>query len=78
VIFKVILVLVLSLFFLNGCSSASQFFSVGEEKSRCDEIGCDYTDVGVCANPIEILQNKNDLRELKLRNEIARKAKEDE
>lgn len=72
----VIIAIVLPTFFLTGC--ISQFFSVGVEKSRCDEIGCDYTDVGVCANPIEILQNKNDLRQIKLRNEMARKAKDEQ
>lgn len=70
-----IFLLIIPLFFLTGC--VSRFFSVGEELSRCEEIGCDYTDVGVCANPIEILQKKDNLREIEVRNEIKREAKND-
>jgi len=59
---------------LSGCSS---MFSVGKEKSYCAEFGCDYTDVGVCANPIEILENKDDLSGIKKRNQIAKEASHD-
>lgn len=70
-----IIILLLPIFFLTGC--VSKFFSAGEEQSRCEEIGCDYTDVGVCANPIEILQKKDNLKEIEIRNEKARKAKDE-
>ncbi len=55
---------------LSGC--VSRAFSVGEERSYCQEHGCDYTDVGVCANPIEILENKDDLSLIRQRNEEQR------
>jgi hypothetical protein len=60
--------------FFTGCSAINGFFSVGEQVSYCKEFGCDYTNVGVCAGPIEILENKNDLSVIKKRNEAQRKA----
>lgn len=59
------MLLFLSLIIFSGCSAMGHFFSVGEEKSFCKENGCDYTNVGVCAGPIDILENKNDLSVLK-------------
>ena len=49
--------------FINGCTN--KIFSVGEAQSYCDENGCDYTDVGVCASPLDILVNKDDLSQIK-------------
>ncbi|MFA6195372.1 MAG: hypothetical protein WC656_01855 [Sulfurimonas sp.] len=66
---KILLFLLVALSF-NGC--ISQAFSVGSEKSYCQENGCDYTDVGLCANPLEILENKSDLSEIRKRNEDAK------
>ncbi len=59
----------------NACSSIGQFFSVGEEKSYCKEHGCDYSKVGVCAGPIEILENKNDLSVIKKREQLKRESR---
>lgn len=52
---------------MSGC--VSQAFSVGDEKSYCEEHGCDYRDVGLCANPLDILENKDNLDELKKQEE---------
>lgn len=57
----------------SGC--VSRLFSVGDEQTYCKEHGCDYTDVGVCAKPREVLENKHDLSEIKQRNEEARNDK---
>ena len=32
--------------------------SLGYEHSYCDEHGFDYTDAGVCGNPMDIYQNR--------------------
>ncbi len=70
-IYKLMLILSIALLF-NGC--VSRFFSVGEEQSYCNENGCNYKDSGVCASPLEVLENKNDLSELKKRNEESKNA----
>ena len=49
------------LIFLSGCSS---LFSIGEENTYCREHGCNYADVGICANPVDVLNNKDDLSSL--------------
>jgi len=70
---KIIVMSILALsIMLSGC--VSRFFSVGEEESYCQEMGCNYKDVGVCANPMEILENKDDLSDIKSRNDERRKA----
>lgn len=68
-IYKAALLLLIAITF-SGC--VSQAFSVGQEKSYCQENGCDYTDVGLCAGPIEILENKADLSGIRKRNEDAK------
>ena len=70
-IYKIFVLLLIVLSF-NGC--VSRFFSVGEERSYCDENGCNYKDSGVCASPLEVLENKDDLSELKKRNEESKNA----
>jgi len=55
------LIMLGSILMLSGCSS---LFSVGEEYSYCREHGCSYVDVGVCANPVDILNNKDNLENL--------------
>ena len=70
--YKIISLIFLSVL-LSGC--VSRLFSVGEELSYCQEYGCDYTDVGVCANPLEILENKDDLSEIRERNKETEDAK---
>lgn len=50
----------------NACSS---WFSIGDQLTYCQIHGCNYVDVGVCATPIEILHNKDDLSELRARTE---------
>lgn len=60
---KIMALAILVALSLNGC--ISRFFSVGEENTYCDEHGCNYTDVGVCGSPFDILENKDDLSGLK-------------
>jgi len=57
--------------FLGGCSSV---FSVGENTTYCREHGCSYVDVGICANPVDILKNKDDLDALNNKS-LVRRAK---
>jgi len=66
--FLVSLTLIMTIFIMSGCS---KYFSIGEEQTYCEEYGCDYTDVGLCANPLEILKHKNELETL--RNRSARR-----
>jgi len=70
--YKMVLIAITVTLSLNGC--VSRFFSVGEEKSYCQEMGCNYKDVGVCANPIKILENKDDLSDIKASNKERRDA----
>jgi len=58
---KIILIAFIALLF-SGCGS--KFFNIGENKGYCEENGCDYSDAGVCANPYDILQNKEKAKEL--------------
>ena len=70
--YKTMLIIFIVSLSFNGC--VSRFFSVGEERSYCQEMGCDYRDLGVCANPIEILESKDDLNDIKVRNKERRDA----
>ena len=45
--------------FLAGCSAKD--FSLGYEKSYCEEHGCDYTDAGICGDPMEIYKYRKDI-----------------
>ena len=55
-------ILVVVLLMLSGCS---KWFSIGKELTYCEEHGCNYADVGLCENPINILKHKNELDTLK-------------
>lgn len=68
---KSVLLLTIPILF-NGCF-VSKFFSVGSEESYCKEFGCDFSDVGVCASPVDILINKDDLSEIQKYNDMERK-----
>jgi len=54
-------ILSISIMLFSGCS---RVFSVGKENTYCREHGCSYVDVGICANPVDILQNKDNLEDL--------------
>ena len=54
---KTILLSIILSIILSGCGVA-EYFTLGKNKSYCEEQGCDYTDAGVCENPFDILQNK--------------------
>jgi hypothetical protein len=49
---KKTLISVLLIGLLNGC------YGLGKQNSICEEMGCSYKKAGVCANPIDILKNK--------------------
>lgn len=66
-----IFLLFLTILMLSGCA---RVFSVGDSETYCNEHGCNYVDVGVCANPVDILKNKNDLEALDNKS-LVRKAK---
>lgn len=72
---KIVLLICAILFITSGCARA---LSVGEPESYCAEHGCNYSDDGVCASPREILEHKDDLSEIKKRNEEARKKNEEQ
>lgn len=57
----IFLLVLISIIFFSGCAKV---FSVGKEKTYCKEHGCSYVDVGICANPVDILQNKDNLEYL--------------
>lgn len=40
--------------FLNGCS----FFNIGEPQGSCEELGCDYSDAGVCGDVFQIYETR--------------------
>lgn len=44
----------------SGCLSSA--LSLGENKSYCEENGCDYTDAGVCKDPYFVLLNKQSVK----------------
>ena len=60
--FLVSLILIVTILMMSGCS---KWFSIGEELTYCEEHGCDYSDVGLCENPIDILKHKNELNILR-------------
>ena len=47
-------------FSLSGCS----IFTIGAEASYCVENGADYTDAGVCDDPMTIYENRQALADL--------------
>jgi len=47
-------------FLLSGCS----LLIVGKEASYCVENGADYTDAGVCDDPMTIYENRHALADL--------------
>lgn len=49
------------LLFLSGCG----ILSLGYEKSYCEENGFDYTDAGLCGNPMLIYKNRKYINNLK-------------
>lgn len=55
-----IFLLLISMFF-NGCM-IKDFFTLGENKTKCEEENCDYKDAGVCLNPHEILDDKDHIK----------------
>lgn len=55
-----ILIALATCFFLTGCLSKA--LSLGENKTYCEENGCDYTDAGVCKDPYFVLQNKHSVK----------------
>ncbi len=40
----------------SACWSA---FNIGEQQGFCDEMGCDYSDAGVCRDPFYVLTHKD-------------------
>ena len=58
---KITFVLIVTLaFLLSGCS----VFTIGAEASYCVEHGADYTDAGVCDDPMTIYENRHALADL--------------
>lgn len=58
-IYKIFVLLLIVLSF-NGC--VSRFFSVGEERSYCDENGCNYKDSGVLSMYWSLMNSWNFLK----------------
>lgn len=56
-----IVALLYILIFACGCSA----LSLGYEKSYCEENGYDYTDAGICGNPMTIYENRKYINSLK-------------
>ncbi len=46
---------------LTGCST---MFNIGEDKTVCEENGCDYKDAGVCGNSYDIYKNWQKAKEM--------------
>lgn len=46
--------------FFTGC--VESMFSLGANKSYCEEHGCDYSDAGVCKDPYFVLLNKQNVK----------------
>jgi hypothetical protein len=55
---KIILITVVSIFSLSSCSS---MLGMGHEKTYCEEHGHDYSDAGVCGDPMQIYKNRKKL-----------------
>lgn len=60
-----IYIFIISIMF-NGC--VADYFTLGKNKSYCEEHGCDYADAGVCEDPFEIIQNKKKYNKLSYSN----------
>jgi len=56
-VFKISMLLAI-IIIIGGCS---KIISIGYEKSYCEERGIDYTDAGVCSNPMQIYKNRNNI-----------------
>lgn len=52
------LIMILISLVFQGCG-IKDFFTLGENKTKCEEENCDYKDAGVCLNPFEILEDKD-------------------
>lgn len=50
--FRLIFSILIAILLMNGCSG--RFFRVGYEKGYCEEHGYDYSDAGVCGDPMTI------------------------
>lgn len=53
-------------FSLQGCLSKA--ISLGENKTYCEEHGCDYSDAGVCKDPFFVLNNKQGVKQAAYKN----------
>lgn len=51
-----VIILLLMCLFLNGCLGS--IFNLGKNKTKCEEVGCDYSDAGACLEPLTVLHNK--------------------
>ncbi len=51
---KNLLIAIIFLLF-TGCST----FNLGEPESSCEEIGCDYSDAGICGDLFENYKERN-------------------
>jgi len=49
---------VFAVMLVSGCS---KFFTIGKNKGYCEEHGCDYSDAGLCADPYDVYQKRNQL-----------------
>lgn len=61
--------MVILMFLLSGCS----LFTVGAGASYCIENGADYTDAGVCDDPMTIYENRHALADLANKSSCARR-----
>jgi hypothetical protein len=52
-------VILIGIFGLTGCS---KMMGIGHEKSYCEENGIDYTDAGVCGDPMTIYKNRKNIQ----------------
>ena len=66
---KAFVLMVVSVFLLSGCS----VFTMGSEASYCIEHGADYTDAGVCDDPMTIYENRHALADLANRGNCSRR-----
>lgn len=55
---RLLLIGIFGLISLSGCS----MMTVGENQSYCVENGADYSDAGLCADPMKIYENRHKLK----------------
>lgn len=53
---------------LIGLTGCSKYFTIGENKGYCEEMGCDYADAGICGDPYELYKERKNIKKQAYKN----------